>query len=284
MPDKKKDESLEQGLSHSATKKGLTGPAKREYIGGAITNMRKKGRLPARATGAKKAAPKAPAKPPAEPNHKEVYLARKRKERAEQDKKDYERIMEKREPAWALSGHDKAVIKREGARRDKEYKAKQAELEKARKEQKKQAQEEKHTALYSAGKKPMYVVYAAKYPSEKAQPVAEFKTQASASNHAYKLRQKGYAHTEYKNEYKGPEKPKEPTYDVTIIKHPGSLSGHARREVKDLTASEVQSLLNSTPTSIYKNFKVYKAGTGELVRSATGTKDDPYWKLSRKRG
>lgn len=57
MPDKKKDESLEQGLSHSATKKGLTGPAKREYIGGAITNMRKKGRLPARA-GAKKATSK----------------------------------------------------------------------------------------------------------------------------------------------------------------------------------------------------------------------------------
>lgn len=37
--------SLEEGLEHSARKKGLTGASRHRYIGGAIRNMQKKGEI-----------------------------------------------------------------------------------------------------------------------------------------------------------------------------------------------------------------------------------------------
>ena len=56
MPRKKSDETLEEGLSRSARKKGLRGKEERRYVGGAIRNMEKKGEFTIRR---KPAAPKA---------------------------------------------------------------------------------------------------------------------------------------------------------------------------------------------------------------------------------
>ena len=103
--------TLEQNLRHSAEKKGLSGEEEEHYVGGAIENMRKRGKLPN--YGFKRGR-----KPKSEPGSGDRY-EEKKAERAKKREQEAEKYKKQRE---------------EVARKEQEYKNRQA-VERMEKEQ-----------------------------------------------------------------------------------------------------------------------------------------------------